>query len=139
MPSLTKHCGSTRPAKRSPFEAPGFVRFLAALPFASARYSTHSRSFVRTSEAGPSTFVRWKAAGYPPVGKRPGEGDVLATRPDGTKVLRYNSSSPGRDLEGVITELAMYAGESVDDITDLPSAGVLVARLWAECLDTSPG
>jgi nitronate monooxygenase len=80
------------------------------------------------------TFVRWEAAGYPPVGKRPGEGDVLATRPDGTKVLRYNSSSPGRDLEGVITELAMYAGESVDDITDLPSAGELVARLWAECL-----
>ena len=52
MPSPTKHCGSTPPAKRSPFEAPGLVRFLAALPFASGRYSTHSRSFVRTSQAG---------------------------------------------------------------------------------------
>lgn len=83
------------------------------------------------------TFVRWEAAGYPPVGGRPGEGDVLATRADGTKVLRYNSASPGQGLEGAITELAMYAGESVDDVKDLPRADELVARLWAECLDAS--
>ena len=35
------------------------------------------------------TFVMWDAAGCPPVGKRPGEGDVVATRPDGSKILRY--------------------------------------------------
>ena len=83
------------------------------------------------------TLVRWEAAGCPPVGRRPGEGDVLATRPDGTKVLRYNVASPGRGIKGAITELAMYAGESVDDVKDLPSAGELVGRLWAECLDTT--
>jgi nitronate monooxygenase len=83
------------------------------------------------------TFVRWEAAGYPPVGKRPGEGDALATRPDGTKVLRYNSFVPDRTLEGAITELAMYAGESVDDVNDLPRAHDLVIRLWAECLGTA--
>lgn len=85
-----------------------------------------------------STFVRWEAAGCPPVGKRPGEGDVVATRPDGTKVLRYSAGSPVRDLQGTITDLTMHAGLSVDDIRDLPTARDLVRRLWAECLAARP-
>jgi nitronate monooxygenase len=83
------------------------------------------------------TFVRWEAAGCPPVGKRPGEGDVLAAHPDGTKVLRYNSYTPGGDLKGTVSELVMYAGQGVDDVKDLPGAGELVRRLWAECLETT--
>lgn len=70
----------------------------------------------------------------PPVGKRPGEGDIVATRPDGTNVFRYNSASPQRGLEGAITDLAMYAGQGVDDVKDLPAAHDLIGRLWAECL-----
>ena len=81
-----------------------------------------------------STLVRWEAAGCPPVGKRPGEGDVVATRADGTKVLRYYLGSPDRGLQGAITDLAMHAGEGVDDVEDLPPARDLVRRLWAECL-----
>jgi hypothetical protein len=34
-----------------------------------------------------------------------------------------------------VTELAMYAGQGVDVIRDIPSAGELVERLWRECLD----
>ena len=83
------------------------------------------------------TLERWEAAGCPPVGRRPGEGDVLATRADGTTVLRYNSFSPLRDLRGTITDMAMFAGQGLDDVNDLPGAGELVARLWAECLDAS--
>jgi nitronate monooxygenase len=83
------------------------------------------------------TFVRWEAAGCPAIGKRPGEGDVLATHADGTKVLRYNSYTPGSDLKGTVSELVLYAGQSVDDVKDLPGAGELVRRLWAECLETS--
>ena len=48
------------------------------------------------------TLTRWEAAGCPPVGQRPGEGDALATRPNGAKVLRYNGASPSRELEGAI-------------------------------------
>jgi nitronate monooxygenase len=81
------------------------------------------------------TFVRWEAAGCPPVGKRPGEGDVLATHADGSPVTRYNNYTPGSDLKGSIAELVMYAGEGVGEIRDLPSAGELVRRLWTECLD----
>ena len=83
------------------------------------------------------TFVRWEAAGCPAVGRRPGEGDVLATRPDGSEVHRYASRTPGRDFKGNITELVMYAGQGVDDVKDLPAAGELVSRLWQECVGTT--
>ncbi len=79
------------------------------------------------------TFVKWDAAGCPPAGKRPGEGDVLATRPDGSQVLRYQTASYDRDLEGAVEECALFAGLSVDFVKDLPPAGALVERLWREC------
>src|SRR5437667_7100281 len=80
------------------------------------------------------TFVLWDAAGCPPPGKRPGEGESIATRPDGTKVLRYDWRSPFRGMEGAVTECALYAGLSVGFIKDLPAAGELVERLWQECI-----
>jgi nitronate monooxygenase len=79
------------------------------------------------------TFVMWDAAGCPPIGKRPGEGDVVATTPDGNKVLRYWYASPVQGLEGAVTECALFAGLGVDFIKDLPPAGELVERLWREC------
>jgi nitronate monooxygenase len=79
------------------------------------------------------TFVLWDAAGCPPPGKRPGERETVATRPDGSKVLRYDYRSPYRGMEGAVTECALYAGRSVDFIKDLPAASELVERLWQEC------
>jgi nitronate monooxygenase len=79
------------------------------------------------------TFVMWEAAGCPPAGKRPGEGDVVATSPEGSKVLRYWFASPRRGFEGAVTECALYAGQSVEFIKDVPTAGELVERLWREC------
>jgi nitronate monooxygenase len=79
------------------------------------------------------TFVLWEAAGCPPPGKRPGEGDVVATRSDGSKVLRYQFWSPLRSFDGTVTDCALYAGQSVEFVKDLPSAGELVERLWREC------
>ena len=82
------------------------------------------------------TFTRWDTAGCPPVGKRPGEGDVVATRPDGRTVLRYASASP----------LTSFTGESVARsvrcmpvrasalVRDIPAASDLVRRLWNECV-----
>jgi nitronate monooxygenase len=84
-----------------------------------------------------STLEHWEAAGCPPVGRRPGEGEVVATRSDGTTVLRYYYASPLRDLRGAITDMALFAGQGVDDVRDLPRAADLVVRLWDECLDTS--
>jgi nitronate monooxygenase len=79
------------------------------------------------------TFVMWDAAGCPPVGKRPGEEDILARRSDGSAVPRYQSASPGRQLQGAVEECALYAGLGVDVVKDIPSAAELVERLWREC------
>lgn len=82
------------------------------------------------------TFEMWEAAGCPPAGHRPGEGDILATNvaTSATK-RRYQASAPVRDDHGTIAEMALWAGQGVEAIRDLPSAGELVARLWKDCLD----
>jgi nitronate monooxygenase len=79
------------------------------------------------------TFVMWDSAGCPSPGRRPGEGDVVATGPDGNKFLRYSSFAPGRELQGTPVEMALYAGLSAEFVKDLPAAGELVERLWQEC------
>jgi len=79
------------------------------------------------------TFVMWDAAGCPTPGHRPGERDVVATYPDGSRILRYSATSPGRELQGTVEEMALYAGLSVEFVKDLPPAGELVLRLWREC------
>ena len=80
-----------------------------------------------------SVFERWEAAGCPPVGKRPGEGDVVGAVRE-TKVNRYSIIPPVRVVTGALDDLWLYAGQSVEHIKDIPAAGDLVERLWAECL-----
>ena len=82
------------------------------------------------------TFELWEAAGCPPPGKRPGEGDVLTTNTvTGATKHRYATSNAVPDDRGAVMELALWAGQGVDAIRDIPSAGELVGRLWKECLD----
>lgn len=81
-----------------------------------------------------STLETWEAVGSPPVGKRPGEHEVIAHRPDGSEVLRYSDSTPQQGMSGEVEAMCLYAGTSVAAIEDLPSAGSLVARLWQEAL-----
>ncbi len=79
-----------------------------------------------------NTFQRWESAGCPLPGRRPGENDIVAIRPNGTNVERYSVQPPLEGFRGEITELAMYAGQGVKNIKDLPSAGDLILRLWKE-------
>ena len=46
------------------------------------------------------TFVMWERAGCPLPGKRPGEGELVATRSNGEKELRYSALPPDRDFHG---------------------------------------
>jgi nitronate monooxygenase len=85
------------------------------------------------------TFVMWDAAGCGSPGKRPGEGDAIATKADGTKILRYQAWSPVRGFGGAVTECPMWAGTSVEFVKDLPAAGELVDRLWRECESAGTG
>jgi nitronate monooxygenase len=82
------------------------------------------------------TFTMWEAAGCPPPGKRPGEGDVMTTNAaNGTAKKRYAIGGPTPNDRGDIAELPRHAGTGVDAIRDIPAAGELVARLWTECLN----
>jgi len=84
------------------------------------------------------TIDMWEAAGCPPPGKRPGEGDVLTTNAvTGTSKRRYSVGSPVADDRGTITELPLWAGQGVGAIRDIPSAADLVPRLWRECLQAT--
>jgi nitronate monooxygenase len=82
------------------------------------------------------TLEMWEAAGCPPPGKRPGEGDILATNSvTGATRRRYSAFAPQPGDRGTPLEMVLYAGQGVDAIRDIPSAGELVARLWRDCLD----
>ena len=84
------------------------------------------------------TIDMWEAAGCPPPGKRPGEGDVLTTNAvTGSTKRRYSVGSPTADDRGVIGELPFWSGQGVDSVRDVPSAADLVPRLWRECLGSS--
>src|SRR5580658_7400213 len=84
------------------------------------------------------TLEMGEAAGCPPAGKRPGEGDIVATNTmTGTVKRRYGLFTPAPEDRGAVTELVMYAGQGVDAIRDIPSAGELVERLWRECLEAT--
>jgi NAD(P)H-dependent flavin oxidoreductase YrpB (nitropropane dioxygenase family) len=70
----------------------------------------------------------WQEIGGP----RPGAEDVVARRPDGTPVARYDDVIPGPGMTGDLVELALYAGQSAALVWDSLGAGATVARLAAE-------
>lgn len=80
-----------------------------------------------------TTLEAWEAAGSPPSGQRPGEGEITARRGAEEKFFRYQSTSPRADMSGEVLDMALYAGTSCEVIRDLPAAADLVRRLWAEC------
>jgi nitronate monooxygenase len=79
-----------------------------------------------------STVEAWIAAGRPPSGQRPGEGEVLARRADGREVVRYTSMSPRDDVEGRVEELSLWAGQSVGLVHEVLPAGEIVRRTVAD-------
>ncbi len=76
-----------------------------------------------------STYRAWEAAGSPPPGARPGEGEVLGTYL-GEPLPRYSVESPGPGVEAADYEpLCQYAGEGVDRIEEILPAAEIVRRL----------
>jgi nitronate monooxygenase len=70
-----------------------------------------------------STYERWEAAGSPPSGERPGEGEEVARG-----ILRYSVNLPLSGIEGDIEAMAMYAGQGVGAITAIEPAAAIVER-----------
>ncbi len=79
------------------------------------------------------TLEAWEAAGNPPPGSRPGEGDVLASLPNGKSFTRYDIAPALQSMEGSVLELCLYAGCSVADINDVRPAAELINTIWHEC------
>ena len=56
-----------------------------------------------------STARKWEAAGCPPLGRRPGEGDVIAHFGSGEAIVRYEPAPPMTGTTGDIEALSMWA------------------------------
>lgn len=76
-----------------------------------------------------STLVNWEAAGCPPSGHRPGEGDIVARLKTGSPVHRYDDMQASADMSGDLVDCCLYAGMGVGKITEVRSAGTLVKEL----------
>jgi nitronate monooxygenase len=76
-----------------------------------------------------STSRVWEAAGSPPPGKRPGQGDVIAHFASGEAIVRYEPAPPMVGTTGEIEALSMWAGQSVALASKQQSAADIVAEL----------
>ncbi len=76
-----------------------------------------------------STVEMWEGAGCPTTGKRPREGELVGAFPNGDPVRRYGVPAPMQGATGEIEAFALYAGQSVGLIRDLPSVAAVMAEL----------
>ena len=79
-----------------------------------------------------STVAAWEAAGRPAAGKRPGEGDVVATSKSRGPIVRYRPAPPAADAEGDIDAMALYAGQSVALVHKRQPAAEIVREIVSE-------
>jgi len=85
-----------------------------------------------------ATTRNWEAAGRPPPPGRPGEGEAIARRADGSAIPRYFFGAPTRDVTGDAEAMALYAGEGVGLVRATQPASVIVGEL-AEGLNVVAG
>ncbi len=78
-----------------------------------------------------STAEAWEAAGRPPPGSRPGEGDVIAHFASGEAIVRYEPAAPMVGTTGDIEAVSLWAGQSVALAREPQPAAEIVAELVA--------
>jgi NAD(P)H-dependent flavin oxidoreductase YrpB (nitropropane dioxygenase family) len=78
------------------------------------------------------TVEAWEAAGRPASGRRPREGEVIATSRSSGPIVRYQSYTPGPDVEGDIDALSLWAGQSVGLVSKLQPAREIVREIAEE-------
>jgi NAD(P)H-dependent flavin oxidoreductase YrpB (nitropropane dioxygenase family) len=79
-----------------------------------------------------STYAAWEAAGRPLRGRRPGEGEQVATNADGSVVHRYDDAKPVAGIRGDVEALSLYAGQSAGLVHDIKPAAQIVSELAEE-------
>jgi NAD(P)H-dependent flavin oxidoreductase YrpB (nitropropane dioxygenase family) len=81
------------------------------------------------------TYREWVAAGRPPSGKRPGEGERIGTMRmpwADVEVHRYDAAMLLPTFDGDPEDFVMWAGRSVDQVKDLKPAREIVRDLVRE-------
>ena len=78
--------------------------------------------------------MQWEAAGRPPSGQRPGEGEVIAQSADGRPIVRYRSLTPLVGATGNIEAMSLWAGQSVGLVTRSQPAGDIVREVAADAI-----
>jgi NAD(P)H-dependent flavin oxidoreductase YrpB (nitropropane dioxygenase family) len=76
-----------------------------------------------------ATIDAWEAAGRPPAGSRPGEGEQVATSSTGAAIPRYASLTPLDGMDGDIDAMSLWAGQSVALARRVEPAADIVAEL----------
>ena len=76
-----------------------------------------------------STAEMWDAAGRPPSGSRPREGEVIAHFASDEPIVRYSPAPPLVGTTGEIEALSLWAGQSVALAKQTQPAAKIVAEL----------
>ncbi len=119
-------------------EAPTHPGYVARVLAAGEADTFHSSLFDIGWENAPHRVLRnqtieaWLAAGRPPSGQRPGEGDIIAHRADGSEIVRYSSVSARAGTTGNVADLSLWAGQGVGLVHDVQPAGEIVRHVTAE-------
>jgi NAD(P)H-dependent flavin oxidoreductase YrpB (nitropropane dioxygenase family) len=78
------------------------------------------------------TVEAWEAAGRPPTGLRPGEGEAIGVSPLIGQIVRYQSYTPAADAEGDVDAMSLWAGQSVGLVWKVQPAGEIVREISRE-------
>lgn len=78
------------------------------------------------------TSEAWHNAGCPPPGRRPGENEVIGTRPCGAEILRYECYTPRPGTDGCVDEMSMWCGQGVGIVRRTMPAAEIVAEIWED-------
>lgn len=76
-----------------------------------------------------TTTRLWEEAGRPLPPNRPGEGEMVARRRDGSEIPRYSFGSPTREVADGAEAMALYAGEAVGLVSRTCRAASIVDEL----------
>jgi NAD(P)H-dependent flavin oxidoreductase YrpB (nitropropane dioxygenase family) len=82
-----------------------------------------------------STVRAWERAGRPAAPGRPGEGEVVAHSPDGSRLYRYGPEPASPGTRGDVEALALYAGQSAGIVKQLLPAAAIVDELTSDAAD----
>jgi NAD(P)H-dependent flavin oxidoreductase YrpB (nitropropane dioxygenase family) len=76
-----------------------------------------------------TTSAMLEAAGMPPLGQRPGEGDIVAHMPGKGDIVRYQTASANVALNGDAEAISMWSGQSVGLVKRVQPAAEIVREI----------